>query len=169
MTESLHNKHLQCRIKMCKPRKIGPSEPSPGLLKLTVISYGACSWRFHNQICVLFLTRLPYFLSIQILFKRRTVFISRQRTSYKPSSLIVQLQLHLENVKEATASRSDGICLHCVSPAKTQRAFRLQKSQLSWEARVHTCKKRAPWVPSACGQEDDRALGRRRGMGNQDR
>ncbi|MXQ94370.1 hypothetical protein E5288_WYG001150 [Bos mutus] len=66
------------------------------------------------------------------------------------------------------ASRSDGVCLDCVSPAKTQRAFRLQKSQLSREAHVHTCKKRAPWVPSACGQEDDQASGRRRGMGNQD-
>ena len=169
MTESLHNKHLQCRIKMCKPREIGPSEPCPGLLKLTVIRDGACFWRFHNQICVLFATRLPYFPSNQIVFKCRTVFISCQRSSYKPSSLIVQLQLHLETVEEAMASRSDGVCLDCVSPAKTQRAFRLQKSQLSREAHVHTCKKRAPWVPSACGQEDDQASGRRRGMGNQDR
>lgn len=137
---------------------------SPGLLKLTVIRDGACFWRFHNQVYVLFATHLPYFPSIQIMFKRRTVFISRRRTSYKPSSLIVQLQLHSENVKEATASRSGGICLDCVSPAKTQRAFHLQKSQVSWDACVHTCKKRAPWVPSACGQEYDWALGRRRGM-----
>lgn len=159
--ESLHNKQLQCRIKTRKPRKIGPSEPFPRT-SAAVRRDGACFWRFHDQVYVLFATHLPYFPSIQIVFKCRTVFISRQRTSYKPSSLTVQLQLHSENVKEATASRSGGICLDCVSPAKTQRAFHLQKSQVSRDARVHTCEKRAPWVPSACGQEYDWALGRRR-------
>ena len=67
MTESSHNKHLHCRIKMCKPCKIGPSEPFPRTSE-TVIRNGVCFWRFHNQIYVLFAMRLPHFPSIQSVF-----------------------------------------------------------------------------------------------------
>ena len=114
------------------------------------------------------MTLLLPFPSFQIVFKYRTIFINCQRTSYKSSSLIFPAPAELGECEGSPASRSDGICFSCGPPVKTQRAFHLQKNQVSRYLRIHTCKKGTPWVPSVRGQEYNLALEQRRGMGNQE-